>query len=749
MDTNFFGKDGFIWWKGVVEDRKDPIFLGRVRVRIFGWHTDDKTQIPTTDLPWAMPSLPIDNGRNPVGLKEGDWCWGFFLDGTDAQKPVVVGYIPGIDESPADPSKGFYDPTSVEELEPGSIPRPPDMGGSIPVTTYSEASSRYSGEKVPGTNIAFGELAEDFDITKSKFDVNKNGEFDQDDVSQLIENSLTNDEFFNGFVESSIIQNVSSYPLENRLNEPSTSRLSRNEKIEETIVAYKTQKLTPGEGAGFSGNTMGGVADAPTSFIEPPTPYAAQYPYNHVYESESGHVLEVDDTPGAERLHRYHRSGTFNEVHPDGVEVNRIVNSQYNIIYNDYYNSTGFTYNVDAKTGIRMKSGANFNVQTSGNLNEQVGADNNSAIGGNETTHIGGNSGSRVSGNKIEVTEGNKIIRVNGTSNTRIDSTNSSTIAGEDWINVADGVYINCSNGPIHVKADADVLVESTSGKIQLVASESIDLIAPKVNIKTAGAGNSTFDKFGFRVLGPIHSLGLSTLSVQTINTLSTNVTAGVINSNIVSSPVMFANVYTGDLVGVIAPGPIIPVLPSPVVPVVAPIVITPETDMNNAGNNPDQDKLDEEQNNIEETLSQTISSGDGGPKYGIFIPNGVTGDVYKPVSDSNGNLVTLSATIGSHELREALPTAELETVLIKYEDPSGKITEWTVVRPVHVPGALIDTPTKTDMFEDGVRQLARWSKPGREYPKQMFWVVNGRAMLILDSAERHQCKFGPYNDKV
>ena len=40
-----------IWWSGVVEDRDDPEKLGRCRVRIFGWHTDDVQLLPTNVLP--------------------------------------------------------------------------------------------------------------------------------------------------------------------------------------------------------------------------------------------------------------------------------------------------------------------------------------------------------------------------------------------------------------------------------------------------------------------------------------------------------------------------------------------------------------------------------------------------------------------------------------------------------------------------------------------------------------------------
>ena len=50
---NYMGRDGFIWFIGVVEDRNDPLELGRVRVRCLGYHTDDLSAIPTSSLPWA------------------------------------------------------------------------------------------------------------------------------------------------------------------------------------------------------------------------------------------------------------------------------------------------------------------------------------------------------------------------------------------------------------------------------------------------------------------------------------------------------------------------------------------------------------------------------------------------------------------------------------------------------------------------------------------------------------------------
>lgn len=94
----------FYWWYGVVEDRDDPLRMGRCRVRILGYHVDDTEMLPTEDLPWAIPIMPINSastsgvGASPTGVLTGSWVVGFFADGSDAQHPMMlgtVGAIPG------------------------------------------------------------------------------------------------------------------------------------------------------------------------------------------------------------------------------------------------------------------------------------------------------------------------------------------------------------------------------------------------------------------------------------------------------------------------------------------------------------------------------------------------------------------------------------------------------------------------------------------------------------------------------
>lgn len=119
ISNGFIGYDRFVWFQGVVEDRMDPQKLGRLRVRILGHHTEDKTKIPTKDLPWAFPIMPISSasmngiGEAPVGCVEGTWVIGFFRDGENCQEPVVFGTIGGIPQEKAYPigsNIGFSDP---------------------------------------------------------------------------------------------------------------------------------------------------------------------------------------------------------------------------------------------------------------------------------------------------------------------------------------------------------------------------------------------------------------------------------------------------------------------------------------------------------------------------------------------------------------------------------------------------------------------------------------------------------------
>lgn len=314
----FLGNGSFVWWHGVVEDTADPLFLGRCRVRVFGYHSENLAELPTASLPWAYPMQPITSaavsgvGTSPTGLIVGSHVFGFFRDGEDAQEPVMIGSFGGIPVEKADPTKGFNDPS-----------------GLYPATTEGVDSRRFPlGVSVVG--------------------------------------------------------------------EQDTNRLSRNnnsEQMKSTIYAYKTQTVQ--SSIASTPDVVGGF-----TWAEPPTPYAAEYPKNHVRYTESGHVEEWDDTPGAERIHQFHKSGTFSEVgngwkdNPDGTRVQRIVGDDYEIIHGNK------KIHISGGEGLNLVVDGAVNLTINGGGNIQIGGDTKILAKNNVELQIEGSL--KASGKTIE-----------------------------------------------------------------------------------------------------------------------------------------------------------------------------------------------------------------------------------------------------------------------------------------------------------------------------------------------------------
>ena len=150
------------------------------------------------------------------------------------------------------------------------------------------------------------------------------------------------------------------------------------------------------------------------AWSEPPSPYAAEYPYNHVYESESGHVKEFDDTAGAERIHERHTSGTGYEIGPAGTKVTKVVKDNYEIISNDDFLHVKGTRRQTVDEGVRIRCNAKAGFGNSYSI--EVGAGSNCNIevnGGNVNVSakgfgIGGNINLNATGN-INMNAGGSI----------------------------------------------------------------------------------------------------------------------------------------------------------------------------------------------------------------------------------------------------------------------------------------------------------------------------------------------------
>ena len=173
--------------------------------------------------------------------------------------------------------------------------------------------------------------------------------------------------------------------------------------------------------------------DLGDSWDEPITTYAAEYPKNHVYETEGGHIREYDDTIGAQRIHERHAAGTGYEIDNDGTKITRVKKDQYHIVSNDDYihiqgaakqtvdKGLKVFVNKNAEEGnnynIEVGAGANVTVQVNkgdinmvavdGDINMKMSDDCNIDIGGNFNVTVAGDASETVAGKKDELVTGN------------------------------------------------------------------------------------------------------------------------------------------------------------------------------------------------------------------------------------------------------------------------------------------------------------------------------------------------------
>lgn len=218
------GSEGFRWFIGEVEDRDDPLKLGRLRIRIYNVHPMEKTKVSTDNLPWAVPLLPITNaaskktGSFATGAVVGTIVFGFFMDAENGNYPVVIGTLPG--------------------------------------------------------------------------------------------------------------------------NSDSNNNEEHNDLPYEALGTNKIDKRLEGP--------------------EPGSAFGAKYPYNKVMKTESGHVIEIDDTPDKERIHVYHKSGTYVEINNDGRMVTKVADDDIEVVVG--------SKTVFVKGDVRIESEGNITIQAAGSI---------------------------------------------------------------------------------------------------------------------------------------------------------------------------------------------------------------------------------------------------------------------------------------------------------------------------------------------------------------------------------------------
>ena len=319
VEQIFMGKDGFHWFIGVVEDRNDPLQVGRVRVRAVGYHTENKTILPTEDLPWATVMTSTESsgmsglGTTPHFLVLGTHIVGFFRD-VDCQEPVIMGALPGAPGQYGNPNVGFADPTR-RSGDTGEV----DYNRSFyPKTPEESDINELARGSLTATNPNFREGTRHVEVAAAGRD--------QFTVPTVNEDLTIDAVTFNTFSEPRVAN---------------------------------------------SDNTISGT-------------YKPTYPLNHVYETETGHLMEFDDTPDHARINIFHNSGTYMELSKNGTRVNHTAGDEHNTALNRFTNiKDNETLTVNGSMKILVNTdrieGQNFDIQIDDGANLNIQVDNGAA----------------------------------------------------------------------------------------------------------------------------------------------------------------------------------------------------------------------------------------------------------------------------------------------------------------------------------------------------------------------------------
>ena len=374
---NFMGKDGFTWFVGVVEDRAAPKTLGRLRVRCLGYHTEDLIKLPTEDLPWAHVMSTITSAA-----------------------------VSGVGQTPLGAVEGTWVVGFFQDGQAGQQPviigTLPGVPGALPTKIEKGDDDKYAGKGFQDyINANFPKYTET--------DVNRLAVNDEDNPHM----SLT-------------------------IRKADRDIAVGTAQIDGVFNGVATIPRDLDDGGKVSGSPHGGSVITGGEWDEPETPYNSSYPHNHVRETESGHIRELDDTVGAERIHERHTSGSGYEIHPDGSKVTRVKKDNYTIVSNDEYThiqgtsrqttdeglrvrvnskgEEGNNYNIEVGQGSNVNvevNGGNINLTTlgsggdAGDINVNAARDLNMQVNRNFNVEVLGNAIETITGKKDEIVAGN------------------------------------------------------------------------------------------------------------------------------------------------------------------------------------------------------------------------------------------------------------------------------------------------------------------------------------------------------
>jgi len=409
-----------IWFIGVVEDRTDPLKSGRCKVRCLGFHQQNTSELPTKNLPWAQLLIPANSQNEIKPPKEGSWVLGFFKDGNKCQEPMIISLIPGIPTVASEDvptNDGFYD----KAKDKSERPFPPEKfeyktdGSKVSIT---EGKADHYPPKKEG-------------YLKQSIDEPDTPRVSRNDPKELLEGKFVNSK--TELPKNTHIDKVKEWRIGGKTHEKDGIEKALSKKTVGENSAYSKKESIDRKSSNAVKETDDGE-----KWKEKETAYNAKYPYNKTELTDSGHVFEVDDTPGAERIHQQHRSGTFQEVYPDGSKVEKVMADNFHITQQNEYKLNLGNYEVTIKKNKGERVEGDIFVHINGERSLKIDSNSHVEILGNDTYTTKGNREQTTAGNKDETVRKNRTEVVEGNHTETITGNQSETVKKSKTESVTD-----------------------------------------------------------------------------------------------------------------------------------------------------------------------------------------------------------------------------------------------------------------------------------------------------------------------
>lgn len=266
----------------------------------------------------------------------------------------------------------------------------------------------------------------------------------------------------------------------------------------------ETNKLAQGDARGTvvtekNKNRMKGAKlPGGEAWDEPESAFRGAYPYNKVTQTESGHIIEVDDTPGSERLHIYHTSGTYIEIDANGSVVKRTKGSSYEIIDRNGKISIAGRADISVNGACNIFVGNDANIEVEGDTNITCHNDITAQAGG--TFNLSAVEEFNIASGNINIeayyTMNHKATTLNMHSKENMHMRSNADIkvqATNLYDFVSETVYTQAA-GAINIKSGDKTNIDS-GAEINLLASNNVNLDGSQVHLKSGNAGTATESK--------------------------------------------------------------------------------------------------------------------------------------------------------------------------------------------------------------------------------------------------------------